>query len=248
MKLIHNLLYDVGRYFMMLGSMFTRPEKVSMFWKEILRQMYNIGVGSLTIIALISSFLGAVTAVQFTYQLSTSFIPTYYIGYIVRDMMLIELAPTFSCLVLAGKVGSNLSSELGSMRSTEQIDAMEIMGVNTASYLLAPKIIAAVFIVPFLVIISAALGIGGGMAATINSGVPYQVFYKGLIMWFVPFNVTLMLIKSVVFSFIFSSVACYYGYYVKGGALEIGAASTKAVVNSSILILIADYIIAEILL
>lgn len=232
----------------MLKSMFARPEKLSMYWRETLRQMTSIGVGSVTIVALISLFIGAVTAVQFSYQLSSSFIPAYYVGYIVRDMMLIELAPTFSCLVLTGKVGSNIASELGSMRSTEQIDALEIMGVNTISYLIAPKIVAAVFIVPFLIIISATLGILGGMVATINSGVPYEVYYRGLLAWFIPFNVVLMLIKAVVFAFIFTSVSCYYGYYVKGGALEIGAASTKAVVNSSILILIADFIIASILL
>jgi len=242
------ILHEIGKYFLMLRRMVARPEKLSMYWKETIRQMNDIGVGSLTIIAMISVFIGAVTAIQFAYQLGNSFIPEYYTGYIVRDMMLIELAPTFSSLVLAGKVGSNIASELGSMRSTEQIDALEIMGVNTISYLVAPKILAAVFIVPFLVIISAALGIIGGMVATTNLGIPFEVYYKGLIFWFEPFNVTLMLIKGIVFPFIFSSVACFYGYYVKGGALEIGAASTKAVVNSSIIILIADFLIAKLLL
>lgn len=232
----------------MIKGMIARPEKFSMYYKETLRQVHDIGVGSITIIAIISLFLGAVTAVQFAYQLESSFIPQYYIGYIVRDSMLIELAPTFSCLVLAGKVGSNIASELGSMRSTEQIDALEIMGVNTISYLIAPKILGAMFIVPFLVILAATLGISGGMIASINSGIPFETYYRGLTYFFEPFNVTLMLLKGVVFSFIFSSVACYYGYYVKGGALEIGAASTKAVVNSSILILIFDYVIAAILL
>lgn len=233
----------------MLGRMMARPEKWGMYWKEYMRQMYNIGVGSVVIIAVISVFLGAVTAVQFSYQLSSSFVPLYYIGYIVRDMMMIELAPTFSCLILSGKVGSNIASELGSMRSTEQIDALEIMGVNTISYLVAPKILAAVSIIPFLVILSAFLGILGGLIATTTTGgVPTEVFYRGLGMWFEPFNVTLMLIKGVVFAFILGSVSCFQGYYVKGGALEIGAASTKAVVNSSILILIADYLIAAMLL
>ncbi len=242
------ILHDIGKYFLMLKGMVSRPEKMSMYWKETIRQMNDIGVGSLTIIAMISVFIGAVTAIQFAYQLGSSFIPEYYTGYIVRDMMLIELAPTFSCLVLSGKVGSNIASELGSMRSTEQIDALEIMGVNTISYLIAPKIIAAVFIVPFLIIVSASLGILGGMIATMNIGIPYEVYYKGLISWFEPFNVTLMIIKGLVFAFIFSSVSCFYGFYVKGGALEIGAASTKAVVNSSILILIADFLIAKLLL
>lgn len=243
-----SLLHEIGKYFLMIKGMIARPEKFSMYYKETLRQVHDIGVGSITIIAIISLFLGAVTAVQFAYQLESSFIPQYYIGYIVRDSMLIELAPTFSCLVLAGKVGSNIASELGSMRSTEQIDALEIMGVNTISYLIAPKILGAMFIVPFLVILAATLGISGGMIASINSGIPFETYYRGLTYFFEPFNVTLMLLKGVVFSFIFSSVACYYGYYVKGGALEIGAASTKAVVNSSILILIFDYVIAAILL
>lgn len=244
-----NMLSHVGRYFMMLGnSLFAKPDKFSMYWKEILRQMNQIGVGSLTIVAVISVFIGAVTAIQFAYQLGNQLIPTYYIGYIVRDMMIIELAPTFSSMILAGKVGSNIASELGSMRITEQIDALEIMGVNTTSYLIGPKIIAAVFIIPFLIIISASLGILGGLLASVVSDIPKEVYYRGLTSWFEPFNVVMMLIKGVVFAFILTSVSCYQGYNVTGGALGIGAASTRAVVNSSILILIADYILASILL
>lgn len=244
-----NTLRHLGRYFILMGnSLFTRPEKFSMYWKEILRQMNQIGVGSLVIVAVISIFIGAVTAIQFSYQLGGQLIPTYYIGYIVRDMMIIELAPTFACMILAGKVGSNIASELGSMRITEQIDALEIMGVNTASYLIGPKVIAAVFIIPFLVIVSATLGILGGLLASMISDIPKEVYFRGLRYYFVPFNVVMMLIKGVVFAFILTSVSCYQGYNVTGGALGIGAASTRAVVTSSILILIADYIIASILL
>lgn len=241
-------LYHIGRYFMMLGSLFAKPEKFGMYWKETIRQMNQIGVGSLLIVAVISLFIGAVTAVQFAYQLDGQLTPIWFIGYIVRDMMIIELAPTFTCLILAGKVGSNIASELGSMRTTEQIDALEIMGVNTASYLIAPKIIAAVFIIPFLVIMAAGLGITGGLIASVASDVPKEEFYRGLYTWFEPFNVVMMLIKGVIFAFLLTSVSCYQGYYVKGGALEIGSASTRAVVNSCILILIADYLIAAILL
>ncbi|MCB0514431.1 MAG: ABC transporter permease [Chitinophagales bacterium] len=237
-----------GAYVIMLKKMFTIPEKMYMYNKELFRQMTNIGVGSLVIIAIISLFIGAVTAVQFAYQLGNSFIPLYYVGYIVRDSMIIELAPTFSCLVLAGKVGSNMASELGSMRISEQIDALEIMGVNTISYLVGPKILASVIIVPVLVIYSASFGIVGGLIASASRGIATETYIKGLHAWFDPFNVTMMIIKSIIFGFILTSVSCYQGYYANGGALDIGAASTRAVVYSSILILVFDYLIASILL
>lgn len=231
----------------MLFNMFSRPERKTMYWRELTRQMYEIGVGSLTIVAVISIFIGAVTAVQFAYQLQDSFVPAYYIGFIVRSSILIELAPTFSCLVLAGKVGSNIASELGSMRISEQIDALQIMGVNTTSYLVAPKIIAAVIVVPLLIIISAALGMTGGLLASMGNGVPFSTFMKGLMSWFEPFNVVVMLIKATVFAFLLTSIACYHGFYVEGGSLGVGKASTRAVVQGSILILVADYVLAQLL-
>lgn len=240
-------LFHLGQYLIMLRKMFSRPERKTMYWYELLRQMYQIGVGSIGIVAVISIFIGAVTAVQFAYQLRDSFVPEYYIGFIVRSSMLIELAPTFSCLVLAGKVGSNIASELGSMRISEQIDALKIMGVNTTSYLVAPKIFAAVIIIPFLIILSASLGITGGMAASLANGTPFAVFAKGLQSWFVPFNVFVMLVKAVVFGFLLTSIACYHGFYVKGGSLAVGKASTRAVVQGSISILVSDYLIAQLL-
>lgn len=232
----------------MLWGMIAWPEKMKMYWTELFRQMNDIGVGSLLIIGIISIFIGAVTAVQFSYQLQDSFIPEYYVGFIVRDSILIEFAPTISCLVLAGKVGSKIASELGSMRITEQIDALEIMGVNTLNYLVGPRILGAVLIIPFLVVIAAALGMVGGMLAANASGIPFETYERGLHSWFEVFNVNLMLVKAVVFAFILSSIACFHGFYVKGGALELGKASTSAVVQASILILTFDYIIAEILL
>lgn len=242
------ILFHLGRYLIMLGDMFSRPERKTMYWRELMRQMYEIGVGSLPIVMVVSIFIGAVTAVQFAYQLGDSFVPLYYIGFIVRSSILIELAPTFSCLVLAGKVGSNIASELGSMRISEQIDALKIMGINTTSYLVAPKILAAVLIVPFLIIISAALGISGGFVASVLNGIPAGVFQKGLLSWFQPFNVVMMLIKATVFAFLLTSIACYHGYHVDGGgSLEIGKASTRAVVQGSISILVADYILAQLL-
>jgi len=242
------LLYHFGRYIQFLGTLFHKPEKFGMYWKEVFRQMNNIGVGSVTIVAIVNFFMGAVTAVQFSYQLSDSFVPIYYVGYIVRDMMIIEMAPTFSCIILAGKVGGNIATELGSMRISEQIDALEIMGVNTSTYLSLTKILAAILIVPFLVVVAAFVGVMGGWIATVVSGVPMEIYEKGLLSWFESFNVVVMLIKAFVFAFIFSSISCYQGFYVKGGALEIGDASTRSVVYSSIMIIVADLVIAVILL
>lgn len=236
--------FHFGKYIFMLRSTLSWPENYHMYWKEIVRQMNNIGVGSFVIIGIISLFVGAVTAVQFAYQLDGGFFPDYLLGFIIRDMMIIELAPTLSCLVLAGKVGSNIASELGTMRISEQIDALEIMGINSASYLIMPKIIAALLIVPPLIIISAFLGIYGGLLASESFGISPANFEAGLMYRFNIFNVVIMQVKATVFAFIIVSVSCYQGYFVKGGALDIGRASTKAVVFGSILVILFDYIIA----
>jgi phospholipid/cholesterol/gamma-HCH transport system permease protein len=172
-----------------------------------------------------------------------------YVGYVVKESMILEFAPTISCLILAGKVGSNISSELGTMRLTEQIDALEIMGVHVKAYLIGPKIIAAVTMIPLLVIISATVGIWGGMMAGIASGYVSQSDYiLGILSFFDSFNIFVMLLKSVTFGFLLTSISCYQGFYAFGGALEIGKASTRAVVISSIMVLFADYILAWILL
>ena len=235
------------KYFSMLSSLFTKPEKYSMYTKEVVRQMNNIGVGSLVIVGVISIFVDAVTAIQFAYQMEGSFLPTYMLGFIVRDGMIIELAPTLSCLVLAGKVGSNIASELGTMRITEQIDALEIMGINSANYLISPKLIAAVLIVPPLIIIAAFLGIYGGYLSAQMYGIPPSLYRYGLLYLFDPFNGVIMIIKAIVFAFLITSVACYEGFYVKGGAIEIAQASTRAVVHGSILVILSDYILAVLL-
>jgi phospholipid/cholesterol/gamma-HCH transport system permease protein len=241
-------LEHLGSYVLLMKSTIARPEKASMYGKEILRQMYDIGIGSLIIVAIISAFMGAVTAIQFAYQLDSGFIPMYYVGYIVRDTMIIELAPTITCLVLAGKVGSNMAAEIGGMRQKEQIDALEIMGVNTAAYLIGPKIIAAMIVIPLLVIISAFLGIIGGYFAATSTGYVTGGQYKaGLLSFYEPYFVFMMIVKSIVFSFLLTSVSCYQGYNVTGGSIELGRASTNAVVLSDILILCADYIVAIIL-
>jgi phospholipid/cholesterol/gamma-HCH transport system permease protein len=210
--------------------------------------MNDIGVGSLVIVILISTFIGAVTAVQFSYQLGGTFIPRYYIGYIVRDITIIELAPTITCLVLAGKVGSNMASEIGGMRQKEHIDAMEIMGVNTAAFLIMPRVIAALAVVPLLVFIAAFVSIGGAYVASVLGGYfSHAEFVRGLRIFFDSYNVFMMFVKSVVFGFILTTVACYQGYYVKGGSIELGKASTQAVVYGDILILVFDYLIAVVL-
>lgn len=236
---------EFGRYLILLKTMFARPENFTMYRKETFRQMHDIGVGSLSIIGLIAFFIGAVTAVQFAYQLEGSFIPAYYIGYIVRDSTIIELAPTISCLVLAGKVGSNIAAEIGGMRQKEQIDALEIMGVNTAAYLVGPKIFAGCVVIPCLVIIAAGISMSGGYLAAVSSGfVTPNDYLFGLHSFFESYYVFMMIVKAVVFGFILTSVACYKGYYVSGGSIELGKASTQAVVLSNIMILVADYLIA----
>lgn len=219
-----------------------------MYWKETLRQMVDIGIGSLPIVGLISIFIGMVTAVQFAYQLDGNLVPKYYIGYVVRDISIIELAPTITSLVLAGKVGSNMAAEIGGMRQKEHIDAMEIMGINTQAYLILPRLIAALTMIPLLVCLAALISITGGYLSSVYGGLlPDAEYVRGVRSFFVPYNVFMMFVKSVVFSYILTTVSCYQGYYVKGGSIELGRASTQAVVYSDILILLADYIIAVVL-
>ena len=238
-----------GRYVQLIAGMFGRPEKMSMYWREMFRQMNSIGIESIPIVLVVSAFVGAVTAVQFAYQIQDFPIPTYYIGFVVRDVMLIEMAPTVSCMILAGKVGSNIASELGNMRISEQIDALEIMGINTIPYLVGTKIIAAIIMIPLLIILAALVGIFGGLISTIGSDLASLAeFEQGLRYFFLPFNITLMMIKGTTFAFLLSSIACYQGFYVKGGAVEIGVASTRAVVVTNILILLFDFLLAFMLL
>ncbi|MBK8620618.1 MAG: ABC transporter permease [Saprospiraceae bacterium] len=237
-----------GKFILWQKQIFKRPENWSMYYKETLRQMYDIGIGSFPIVFLISIFIGAVTAVQFAYQMAGTLIPRYYIGYIVRDMTIIELAPTITCLVLAGKVGSNMAAELGGMRQKEHIDAMEIMGVNTSTYLILPKLIGSLVMIPVLVCAAAIIGIAGAYLASVPTGFFMDdEFITGLRSFFVPYNVVMMFVKAFVFAYILTSVASYQGYFVRGGSIELGAASTRAVVYSNILILLADYVIALLL-
>lgn len=242
-------LFELGRYWIFIKNLFIKPEKFKIYLKQILLEMSVIGYSSLGIVALVSIFMGAVITIQTSYNLISPAIPTSTIALVTRDTIIIEFSPTIIMLVLAGKVGSSIASELGTMRVTEQIDALEIMGINSAGYLVLPKIIASIFILPFVVVISMFLGIGGGWVAGELSGVIHTADYvTGLQADFIPYNVTFALTKTVVFAFLITSVAAYHGYYTEGGALEVGKSSTKGVVYSSILILIMDYVITQLML
>ena len=242
-------LFQIGQYFLFLKSLFTKPEKFSVYRKQILIEMVNIGFSSMGIVALTSIFMGAVITIQTAYNLVHPAIPVSTVALVTRDSIIIEFSPTIIMLVLAGKVGSNIASELGTMRVTEQIDALEIMGINSSGFLVVPKMVAAIMITPFVVILSMFMGIGGGWVAGELSGVILTHDYVvGLQTEFIPFNMTFALIKTVTFAFIITSISSYFGFFTSGGALEVGRASTRAVVYSSIYILIFDYILTQILL
>jgi phospholipid/cholesterol/gamma-HCH transport system permease protein len=244
-----NYIYHFGRYLLFLKSMFYRPEKLKVYVKRVFEEMNNIGIGSFPIVAIISVFIGAVTTVQTAYQLVVSYIPMSVIGQIVSDSTILELSPTIMSLVLAGKVGSHVASEIGTMKVTEQIDALDVMGINASGYLVLPKIIAAMLMFPLLNIISMVLSIWGGITAGNLSGILTQAqFMEGARETFSGFVVFFSILKVFTFAFIITSISAYQGYFTKGGALEVGASSTRAVVFSCVMILVADYILAQLLL
>ena len=244
-----NIFTRLGEFLLMIKGMFTKPEHWRMYWKELMHQCVELGIGSLGIVSIISLFIGAVSTLQTAYQFVSPIIPRSVIAQIVRDSVILEFAPTITCIVLAGVVGSKISSELGNMRVSEQIDALEIMGINTKAFLILPKIIAALITIPLLVIIAMTLGIWGGrMIGDFTGILPHEIYDRGLLDSFVPSNVTFALTKAYTFAFIITAIPAYFGYNVRGGALEIGRASTTAVVTSCIMILLADYLRAAILL
>ena len=229
--------------------MFHKPENPKLYWKELVHQCYEIGIGALGIVCIISIFMGAVSALQTAYQLSSPLVNKIIIPQIIRDTVILEFAPTLICIVLAGVVGSKIASELGNMRVSEQIDALEIMGINTKTYLVLPKVTAAIIMIPLLVVISMVLGIYGGRMVVAATGIISADMYdRGLREQFIPYNVKFALAKAYTFAFIISSIPAYFGYYVNGGALEIGRSSTRSVVVSCVVILLADYILAALLL
>lgn len=233
----------------MLTKVFSRPEKSKILFRSIINEIVNLGINSLGIVIIISIFMGAVITLQTIYNFENPLIPTYLVGLTARDSMILEFSSTIVGLILAGKVGSNIASEIGTMRISEQIDALEIMGVNSASYLILPKIIAAVFINPFLTIISIFIGISGGYLATVFTGaLTVESYVYGLHYAFIPFYITYALVKTVIFAFIITSVPAYHGYYSSGGALEVGKSSTLAVVYSSVLILLFNVLLTQLML
>jgi len=232
-----------------MWRVFSKPEKLSIYRRRLFDEMVSLGLDSLGIIMIISVFMGAVITIQTSANLESAFIPSYTIGFTTRQSTILEFSPTIMALILAGKIGSNIASEIGLMRVTEQIDALEIMGVNSGSYLILPKIVAAVLINPFLVIISMFVSIGGGYAiAMFTDIVTVADYVEGIQLDFRPFHVVYSLIKAVVFATVFTSIPAYQGYYASGSALEVGKASTRGVVYSSIVILVANYFITQLLL
>ncbi len=243
------LLYNFGRYFVMLKIIFSIPEKWSIIWNRIMTELQIIGINSLPIVALMSAFMGGVIALQTASNMTTPLLPEYTVGYITQSSTILEFSPTIISLILAGKVGSNIASEVGTMRVTEQIDALEIMGVNSLNFLVLPKIIAAVLFFPVLVIFSMALSmVGGWLALMISDLTTTETYVLGIRSFFNPFHITYALIKTVCFGFLIVSISSYYGYYVRGGSLDVGKASTQAVVSSSVAILISNFILTQMLL
>jgi phospholipid/cholesterol/gamma-HCH transport system permease protein len=238
-----------GRYFLLLGKVFSKPEKPSLYYKQTMREFVYLGLNSIGIVTVISFFMGAVITLQTAYNTENPIYPTYLIGLGCRDSIILEFSSTVAALILAGKVGSNIASEIGTMRVTEQIDALEMMGVNSASYLILPKLIATLFFNPVLTLISIIVGIfGGWLAGTLTGVITSEDFIYGIQYAFIPYYITYSMIKTVFFAFIITSVSSFQGYYVDGGSLEVGRASTKAVVFSSVLILLFNVILTQLLL
>jgi len=242
-------LSGFGSYWILLGKVFSRPEKTQIYYKQTVKEVISLGIRSIGIVTIISFFMGAVITLQTAYNTENPIYPTYLIGLGCRDSILLEFSSTIVALILAGKVGSNIASEIGTMRVTEQIDALELMGVNSASYLILPKIVATLIFNPFLTLISIIVGIVGGWIAGTASGViTSQDFIYGIQYSFIPYYVTYALIKTLFFAFIITSISAYQGYYVEGGSLEVGRASTKAVVYSSVTLLLFNVILTQLLL
>jgi len=247
--MIKKILEQIGLYFQMVGVIFAIPEKWGVFRKRLFDEINIIGINSISLVSIMSLFIGAVIAIQIASNMDNPLLPTYTIGYITRSTTILEFSPTIISLILAGKVGSNISSEIGTMRITEQIDALEIMGVNSLAYLVLPKIIAAMFFFPILVTFSMFLSLMGGWLSLMASGMGSTDDYiYGIRMMFRPFEVVYALTKSVVFAFIIVSVASFYGYYVKGGSLEVGKAATNAVVTNSLTVLLFNLLLTQIML
>lgn len=243
------LFYHLGRYYLLISKIFGRPERYRMYYRQTMRELEFQGINSIGIVFIVSVFVGAVITIQTNYNIENPLLPRYLIGVGVRDMLLLEFSSTMIALILAGKVGSSMASELGTMRITEQIDALEIMGVNSASFLILPKLIATMFFFPLLAVLSLIVGMAGGYitALVTNVSTP-QEFVYGLQYVFYPYYFTYALKKMVVFAFIITTVSSYHGYYAQGSSLEVGKSSTRAVVHSCIFILMFNLILTKLIL
>ncbi|TMM29448.1 ABC transporter permease [Polaribacter aestuariivivens] len=242
-------LEHIGKYFIMLGRVFKKPQRAGVFREALMKEIDDLGLKSIGIIMFISFFIGGVIALQTALNLDSPFIPDSLIGFAAKRSIILEFAPTFCCIILAGKVGSYITSSIGTMRVTEQIDALDVMGINSISHLVLPKLIATVFFYPFLIILAMFLGIFGGWIAGVLSGLFAGTDYIiGIQTDFKPFLIVYAMIKTLVFSFLIATVPSYHGYYVKGGSIAVGRASTQAVVWTTILIVIANYILTQLLL
>ncbi|XOV69164.1 MAG: MlaE family ABC transporter permease [Fluviicola sp.] len=243
------ILRNIGNYMQMLWIVFSRPEKWSVFRRRLFEEIQRIGVESIPIVGLMSVFMGGVIALQTASNMDSPLLPEYTIGYITRSSTILEFSPTIMSLILAGKVGSNVASEIGTMRITEQIDALEIMGVNSRAYLILPKILGAVYFFPILIIFSMGLGLVGGWLALVASGLAStETYLYGIRAWFEVGNIFYALTKGVVFAFLIVSIASWYGYYSKGGAVDVGKSATRAVVTASVAILIANFLLTQMIL
>lgn len=247
--ILTNALEKLGQYALLMRKVFTRPQKWNTFFRQLAKEISKLGVDSIGIVIIISFFIGAVIVVQIALNISNPLLPRYTVGYTSREIILLEFSSSIMCLILAGKVGSNISSEIGTMRVTEQIDALEIMGVNSANYLILPKTLGLMIFSPVLVVLSMFFGIVGGFGACyFTNAVSVADFEYGLQTFFREFYIWYSIIKTVFFTFLISSIAAYYGYYAKGGSLDVGKASTNAVVVSSVLILISDLLITDLMM
>lgn len=242
-------LHKFGEYVLLMLRTITVPERWSVFFRQTVKEISKLGVDSIWIVVFISIFIGAVLTIQVSLNIQSPLIPAFTVGYITREVLILEFSSSIMCLILAGKVGSNIASELGTMRVTEQIDALEIMGVNSANYLIFPKIVAFIAFIPVLVIFSMFFGIlGGYFIASTTDMITVAKYEYGIQFWFQPYYIGYSIIKSMVFAFIITSIAAYYGYYVKGGALQVGKASTDSVVMSSVMILATDLVMTQLML
>lgn len=240
---------SLGHYMLLMRKVFSRPDRWSVFFRQLLQEVSKLIIDSIWIVVIISVFIGAVITIQTQLNMNSPLFPRYTVGLATRDVLLLEFSSAIMCLILAGKVGSNIASEIGTMRVTEQIDALEIMGVNAASFLILPKITAMVIFIPLLVVLSMFTGIFGGyLVALTTSMISVSTYIYGIQTTFIEYYVWYSIEKSLIFAFIIASISSYYGYYVKGGSLEVGKASTNAVVMSSVIILLFDVILTKILL